>query len=130
MLSLPPSVRLFLATTPVDGRKGADSLMVLVRDVFRQDPLSGHLFVFFSKRRDRVRILYWDRNGFALWQKRLEQGCFRPPFAADGALAHTAIESAELALILEGIDLAGARRRPRWQPDRSSMDKEHRALNT
>ena len=67
MLSLPPSVRLFVATQPVDGRKGADSLMVIVRDVFRQDPLSGYLFIFFSKRCDRVRVVYWDRNGFAMW---------------------------------------------------------------
>ena len=65
MLSLPPSVRLFVATQPVDGRKGADSLMVIVRDVFREDPLGGHLFVFFSKRCDRVRVVYWDRNALA-----------------------------------------------------------------
>lgn len=116
MLSLPPSVRLFVATQPVDGRKGADSLMVIVRDVFRHDPLSGHLFVFFSKRRDRVRIVYWDRNGIAMWTKRLERGRFRPAFSADGRLAPHAIEAAELALIIEGIDLANARRRPRWQP--------------
>ncbi len=76
MLSLPPSVRLFVATQAVDGRKGADSLMVLVRDVLQHDPLSGHLFIFFSKRRDRVRIVYWDRNGFAMWTKRLEIGRF------------------------------------------------------
>ena len=116
MLSLPPSVRLFVATQPVDGRKGADSLMVLVRDVFGCDPLSGHLFVFFSKRCDRVRVIYWDRNGFAMWTKRLESGRFRPSFSPDGRLAATTIEAAELALIMEGIDLAGARRRPRWQP--------------
>ena len=116
MLSLPPSVRLFVATQPVDGRNVADSLMVIVRDVFRHDPLSGHLFVFFSKRRDRVRIVYWDRNGIAMWTKRLERGRFRPAFSADGRLAPLAIESAELALIIEGIDLANARRRPRWQP--------------
>jgi hypothetical protein len=64
VLSLPPSVRLFVATQPVDGRKGADSLMAIVRDVFGQDPLSGHLFIFFSKRRERIRVVYWDRNGF------------------------------------------------------------------
>lgn len=116
MLSLPPSVRLFVATRPVDGRKGADSLMALVRDVFRHDPLSGHLFIFFSKRRDRVRIVYWDRNGFAMWTKRLEQGRFSPMFSADGTLAVSAMEAAELALIVEGIDLAGARRRARWEP--------------
>ena len=118
MLSLPPSVRLFVATQPVDGRKGADSLMVIVRDVFVQDPLSGHLFIFFSKRCDRIRVVYWDRNGFAMWTKRLERGRFRPSFSADGRLTAAAIEAAELALIVEGIDLAGARRRSRWEPRR------------
>jgi transposase len=120
LLSLPPSVRLFVATQPVDGRKGADSLMALARDVLRQDPLSGHLFVFFSKRCDRVRVVYWDRNGFAMWTKRLEKGCFHPTFSADGQLAAIAMEAAELALIIEGIDLAGARRRPRWEPRKTT----------
>jgi transposase len=120
VLSLPPSVRLFVATQPVDGRKGADSLMVIVRDVFRHDPLSGHLFVFFSMRRDRVRIVYWDRNGFAMWTKRLEHRRFRLSFADRGKLDVTAIEAAELALILEGIELEGAKRRPRWVPQTES----------
>lgn len=105
-----------MATQPVDGRKGVDSLMVIVRDVFGQDPLSGHLFVFFSMRRDRVRIVYWDRNGFAAWSKRLERGRFKPVLHAGGKLAANAIEAAELALVLEGIDLAGAQRRARWEP--------------
>jgi transposase len=116
VLSLPPSVRLFVATQAIDGRKGVDSLMVIVRDVFKHDPLGGHLFVFFSKRCDRVRIVYWDRNGFAMWTKRLERGRFRPSFSKDGRLAASAVEAAELALIVEGIDLQGARRRPRWEP--------------
>lgn len=116
MLSLPPSVRLFVATQPVDGRKGIDSLMVIVRDVFKHDPLGGHLFVFFSMRCDRVRIVYWDRNGFAMWTKRLERGRFRPSFSEDGRLSANAIEAAELGLIVEGIELQGARRRPRWEP--------------
>jgi len=120
MLSLPPSVRVFLATQPVDGRKGPDSLMTIVRDVFGEDPLGGHLFVFFSKRCDRVRVVYWDRNGFAMWTKRLEAGRFCPSFSSDGRLAPVRIEAAELALIIEGIDLAGARRRPRWQPRAST----------
>jgi transposase len=121
VLSLPPSVRLFVASQPVDGRKGVDSLMVLVREVFGHDPLSGHLFVFFSMRCDRVRIVYWDRNGFAMWTKRLERGRFRPTFSSDGKLGPSAMEAAELALIVEGIELAGARRRPRWQPHSSSL---------
>ena len=127
MLSLPPSVRLFVATQTVDGRKQADSLMAVVRDVFRHDPLSGHLFVFFSKRLDRVRIVYWDRNGFAMWTKRLERGRFRPALADDGTFTVTALEAAELALVIEGLDLAGAQRRPRWQPQRAGRaDQENR----
>jgi transposase len=124
VLSLPPSVRLFVATQPVDGRKGADSLMVLVRDVFRHDPLTGHLFIFFSRRCDRVRIVYWDRNGFAMWSKRLERGRFHPAFSKDGKLGASAIEPGELALLVEGIELAGARHRQGWEPKKS-----HAALN-
>jgi transposase len=120
VLSLPPSVRLFVATQPVDGRKGADSLMVIVRDVFGHDPLSGHLFIFFSKRCERVRAVYWDRNGFAMWTKRLEMGRFRPAFSADGRLTTLPVEAAELALIVEGIDLAGAHRRRRWQSGKAA----------
>jgi transposase len=120
VLSLPPSVRLFIATQPVDGRKGADSLMAMVREVFAHDPLSGHLFIFFSRRCERVRIVYWDRNGYAMWTKRLEQGRFRPSFDAAGSMSARAIEAAQLALIIEGIDLAGARHRPRWQPRAST----------
>ncbi len=116
MLSLPPSVRLFVATQPVDGRKGADSLMVIVRDIFGKDPLSGHLFVFFSMRRDRVRIVYWDRDGFAMWTKRLEHRRFTLSFAGAEKAELASMEAAELALVLEGIDLAGAKRRARWVP--------------
>ena len=129
MLSLPPSVRLFVATQPVDGRKGADSLMMIVRDVFGHDPLGGHLFIFFSKRRDRVRVVYWDRNGFAMWSKRLQRGRYHPSFSSDGKLAASAIEAADLALIVEGIELAGARRRPRWEPAKKSVAKVHATLN-
>lgn len=118
MLSLPPSVRIFVATQPVDGRKGVDSLVAMVRSAFAHDPLSGHLYVFFSRRSDRVRIVYWDRNGFAMWTKRLEKGRFHARRSADGVLGIKSMEAAELGLLLEGIDLAGARRRPRWQPTR------------
>jgi transposase len=120
VLSLPPSVRIFVATQPVDGRKGVDSLTAIVRSALLQDPLSGHLYVFFSRRCDRVRVVYWDRNGFAMWTKRLERGTFHPKFSADGSLSASAIEASELSLILEGIDLAGARRRPRWEPAKAA----------
>lgn len=118
MLSLPPSVRLYVATNPVDGRKGPDSLMAVVRDAFRLDVFSGHLFIFFSRRFDRVRIVYWDRDGIAMWTKRLERGRFRLPRDPSNEVDVRSLDAAELGLILEGIDLTGVRRRPRWEPRR------------
>ena len=126
MLTFPPAVKVFVATQPIDGRKGAYSLAAMVRSVFRHDPFVGNLYVFFTRRLDRVRVLYWDRNGFALWTKRLEKGRFGAAMSADGRLRASAIEYAELALVLEGIELAGARRRARWVPRKASavaMDK-------
>jgi transposase len=111
VLSLSAALRIFLAVEPADMRKGFDGLSQLVRDRIAQDPLSGHLYVFRNKRRDRIRILYWDRDGFALWYKRLEKGTFRFPEARDGCVEVT---SAEMAAILEGIDLSRARRLPRF----------------
>lgn len=128
MWSLPPSVRLFIATQLVDGRKGPDSLITLVRDVLGQDIFDGHLFVFFTRRRDRVRIVYWDRNGIAMWTKRLERGRFRFQTAGDANIDVRTIEAAELGLILEGIDLDGARKRPRWQP-RARVSDGHRSAD-
>ena len=120
MLTFPPSVKVFVATQPVDGRKGAYSLAAIVRTAFEHDPFEGNLYVFFTRRLDRVRVLYWDRNGFALWTKRLERGRLRAAMAPNGRLGARAVEYAELALVLEGIELAGARRRPRWVPRKAS----------
>jgi len=120
VFNLPPSVRLFLATRVIDGRKGPDSLMTLVRDVLGEDIFDGHLFIFFTRRRDRVRIVYWDRNGIAMWTKRLERGRFRFQQASDETIEVRTIEAADLGLILEGIDLERVRRRPRWEPPRRS----------
>jgi transposase len=111
VLSLASTLRIFLATEPADMRKGFDGLSQLVRDRIAQDPLSGHLYVFRNKRRDRIKILYWDRDGLALWYKRLETGSFRFPEAKDGRIEVT---PAEMAAILEGIDLSRARRLPRF----------------
>lgn len=116
MLPLPASVRIHVATQPVDGRKGIDSLAALVRGSFGMDPLAGQMFAFFSRRRDRVRILYFDRGGFVLITKRLEQGSFVLPWDARTGPASRAIEWPQLALILEGIDLRDARVRRRWKP--------------
>jgi transposase len=100
-------------------RKSFDGLAALAVDVVRQEPLSGHLFVFRNRREDRIKVLYWDRTGFCLFYKRLEQGTFRFPRAmtttvADGSAAGE-IDAAELALILEGIDLNDAVRRKRYR---------------
>jgi transposase len=116
VLTLPPAVRVYVAVEPVDIRRSFDGLSAAVREVLRQQPLSGHLFVFRNRRGDRVKILFWDRNGYALFYKRLERGTFQLPAEAPREATHLEMEAAELALMLEGIDLRGARRRPRWDP--------------
>src|SRR5688572_29873594 len=103
MLTLAPGARVFLATGRVDGRKGMDGLSALVRSKFGENPLSGEMFVFFSRRGDRVRVLYWDRDGYVLVTKRLEKGQFRNPWQSQDC-DHVRIEAAELLLVLEGID--------------------------
>ncbi len=93
-------------------RRSFDALAALVDQVVGEDPLSGHLFVFRNRRGDLVKILSWDRTGYCIWYKRLEEGVFRFPEAVAGRVE---IEAAELALILEGIDLAGATRQRRFR---------------
>ncbi len=107
-------VRVFLCTLPTDMRKGFDTLAALVREGLGCDPLSGHLFLFVGRRRDRLKLLYWDRDGYALWYKRLEKGTFRPAAAKPGA-ASVELKASELAMLLEGIDLGGIKRRKRFQ---------------
>ena len=112
MLSLPASVRVFVAVAATDLRKGFDGLAQITRDAIEQDPLSGHFFVFANRRRDRVKILYWDRDGFAVWMKRLEKGTFRWPA---GDETHLEWSSVELAAVLGGIDLNETKKRPRYR---------------
>lgn len=111
MIGLPPAVQIFLAVEPVNLRLSFEGLAGLVRDRLGGEPLSGHLFVFRNRVGDRVKILYWDRTGMAMWYKRLQRGTFRFPTAAT---ASAQVSVADLMLILEGIDLAGARRRKRF----------------
>lgn len=111
MLRLPPTVRVFLCLLPVDMRRSFDGLAAMADQVIRQDPLSGHLFVFRGRRGDRVKVLYWDRDGFALWYKRLEKGVFKFP-SDDGEAKE--ITAADLGLILEGIDLRSVKRQKRF----------------
>lgn len=115
MLSLPPSVSIYVCSEPVDMRKQHDGLSAVVGSVLGADPLSGHLFVFHNRACNRIKVLWYDRGGFALLYKRLERGRFAFPKAARGA-KRVEIDAGELALILEGIDLRGATWRPRWEP--------------
>jgi transposase len=127
VLTLPPAVRIYVAVEPVDIRRSFDGLSAAVREILRQDPLSGHLFVFRNRRADRVKILFWDRSGYCLFYKRLERGTFHLPSDATRHTRHVEMEAAELSLMLEGIDLRGARRRPRWDPQSARVALEVRA---
>ena len=115
MLMLSPAVKIFLCAQATDMRRSFDKLAEMTRSILAQDPLSGHLFVFFNKPRDRVKILFWDRSGFCLYYKRLEEGSFRVPKRDAGSAQ---IDSAELMLILEGIDLADAKKQKRFSLSR------------
>jgi transposase len=114
MIHLPASVRVYLCLTPCDMRKSFDSLQTLVREYLELDAFAGHLFVFTSRRKDRVKILYWDRDGFAVWSKRLEEGTYAVPFG-DGAEHRREITAQELGAMLSGIDLSTAKRRKRYR---------------
>jgi transposase len=116
MLSLPPAVRIFVSREPVDMRKGFDSLAQLVRSHLAGDPLSGHLFVFRSKRGDRLKVLYWDSDGLCLFYKRLELGTFTLPTVGTSVGEHgLEIRAGDFALLLEGIDLTNAKRHKRYR---------------
>jgi transposase len=112
MLSLPLPVRIFLCTRHADLRKSFDGLAQMVREFLGADPLSGHLFVFRNKRGDRLKLLYWDTDGLAIWYKRLEQGTFRfPTITGDGV----EIRAVDLTMILDGVDLDSVKRQRRYR---------------
>lgn len=114
MLALPRAVKIYLATEPADMRKGFDGLAALV-EAQGLDLYSGHLFAFISKRRDRVKVLTWDRGGFVLYYKRLERGRFqRPVCSADGQ--SVLMDAGQLAMLLDGVDLRRVRRTRAWEP--------------
>ena len=115
MLTVAAGAKVYLAAEPVDLRRGHDGLSTLVRARFGMDPLDGHLFVFVGRRIDRVKILFWDRGGFVLYYKRLARGRFRMPRVSDGA-DRIVLDGTELAMLLGGFDLAGARRIEAWKP--------------
>lgn len=111
MIVIPPSMRVYLAMGPTDMRKGFDGLSILAQETLKQDPFSGHLFVFRGKRGDLVKVLYWDGQGFCLFAKRLEKGRFVWPVTKEGSVTLTA---AQLSMLLEGIDWRTPQRT--WQP--------------
>jgi transposase len=114
LLALPPSVRVYVASEPVDMRRGHDGLFALVRS-WGLDPFSGDLFGFVGKRRDRVKVLVWHRGGFVLLYKRLEKGRFRIPVVQAGQ-NRAVLDATELMMLLDGIDLARVNRPVLWHP--------------
>ncbi len=114
MLSLPPSVRIFIYTQPADMRCGFNKLSMLASNIMGQDPFSGHLFVYFNRRADKCKILFWDRTGFCIWYKRLEEGSFER-IGTSSKSTSIEIDMTTLSLILEGIEVSNARRRKRYK---------------
>lgn len=114
VFGLPPSVKIYFARDLVDMRNGIDGLRAMVEGALKKDPYEGHLFVFVGKSKDKVKILFWDKNGFVLHMKRLEKGRFQLPIV-DERKAKVEMEAAELAMLLQGIDL-NAKRLRRWSP--------------
>ena len=109
MLSLPSQISIFACSTPVDFRKQHDGLVAIVRDQFKSDPLDGSLYAFFNRRRDRIKLILWDRNGFWLFYKRLERGTFERLRKVDSA--HLEISRGELSMLLDGIDVKKSKKR-------------------
>ena len=114
MLSLPASVRIFLCLEITDMRRGFDGLAAMVTELLKDDPLSGHMFVFRNRRRDRVKILYWDRDGYALWYKRLEKGTFKFPSVTSSRSQRVEVKASDLMMLLDGVDLRSVRREKRY----------------
>jgi transposase len=114
MIHLPVSVRVYLCLEPCDMRKSFDGLHALVRDHLELDAFAGHLYLFFSRGKDRLKVLYWDRDGFAIWAKRLEEGSYAIPVAEAGA-RRIEMTSEELAALLSGMDFSSVSRRRRYR---------------
>lgn len=113
MLSIAAGTRIFVSAGATDMRKGFDGLQGIVTAVLEQDPLSGHLFLFVNKRRDKLKILYWDGDGLAIWYRRLEQGTFQLPTLAEDQRS-AEIRRDELMMLLRGIDFTRVCRRKRF----------------
>jgi len=107
------AVRIYLCAEPADMRRGFDTLAASVKEFLKHDPFSGNLFLFVGRGKDRLKILYWDKDGFALWYKRLEEGAFKLPSTKQVGTS-VELKATELAMLLEGIDLKSIRRSKRF----------------
>jgi transposase len=123
MIALPPHIRVFLYRRPTDMRKSFHGLVALTESALKKDPLSGSLFVFVNRRRDRVKILYWGQTGFCIWYQQLQQGTYQLP-SHDSLDEQDTLEvtRSQLSLILDGIDLSSVRQRRRFQLPREAAD--------
>jgi len=115
MLSFPPGIQVFMAVQPVDMRKSFDGLTAAVESVFERNVLDGHLFLFLNRRRDRIKIIWWDRDGTAIWAKRLEKGNYEMPRHAEEA-KRLQLDTTQLALLLSGVKLDAPQRRRYVRP--------------
>jgi len=127
LLTLAPTVRLYVCTSAVDMRRSFNGLANATRELIGGNPVSGSLFVFFNRSRNICKALWWSSGGFCLFAKRLARGRFRVPAEPAIGTQHVEMDAAELALILEGIDLVATKKRPRWNPARKG--KEVRRLS-
>lgn len=126
MIGLPGSVKIYLASGATDLRKGFNGLSGIVRE-WGLDLYSGHLFVFFSRRGNSVKILTWDRGGFVVWHKRLEWGRYKIPKITNDA-ARVELDGGQLSMLLDGIDLSKVRRQKRWEPQKTQSERAHIGL--
>lgn len=118
MLGNPLNARIFLCTQDTDMRKSFDSLRGIIRGAMHLDPLSGSLFIFKNKRGDRIKAIYWDEDGFAMWYKMLQRGTFQFPNLEKYSSSGLEIDASTMRMILDGVDLGTIRRRPRFRPHR------------
>jgi transposase len=116
VILLPSSVRVYVATAPANLRKSFEGLSNEVRTVLAADPLSGHVFLFLNRTRTQVKMLVWTRGGFTIVHKRLERGRFTFPARVTPEATRVEIDAHELAMLLEGLDLATGRGAARWSP--------------
>ena len=130
MLTLSSTIRIFVCGTPTDMRKQFDGLSALVTHTFGKDVMTGDYFVFINRAKNRCKILSWDQDGFAIWEKRLERGRFQFPRSSEQDAVVTEVDTMTLAMVLGGIDLDTAKRRKRYQPAPATKNDTRTATPT